>query len=630
LWLIALAAFVALLFVVPATSPSKQVTLSYSQFVDDVTAHQVKTVTIETSGRASGSLQSGQKYTTVIPPQAGEAFLQQLQSSNVEITAKTPGTSFASTVLSWLILLLPFLVFGYIWWRLSKGARGGLQGVLGAGRTTAKVFDAERPATTFSDVAGYEGAKLEIREVVDFLQHPDRYARAGAMAPRGVLMVGPPGTGKTLLARAVAGEANVPFFSVSGSGFVELFVGVGAARVRDLFAEARKRAPAIIFIDEIDAIGQRRAGSGAFASNDEREQTLNQLLAEMDGFDPAVGIVVLAATNRPEVLDPALLRPGRFDRQVTIPLPTLSERAAILQVHARGKRLDSSVDLDVVARGTPGFSGADLANLVNEAAINAVRNGREILHSGDFDEARDRILLGRREGSNVLLPEEKHAVAVHESGHALVAALSDNADPVAKVTILPAGQALGVTEQLPLIERHLYGEDYLHDMLAVFLGGRAAEVIVLGQGSTGAANDLARATEMATKMVREFGLSPELGPIGYPSGGSVFLGGGGSELSSRPYAEQTQAAIDRDVQRLLKEADARAQTILQTHRHELDQLVSLLMEKETVDGRDVYAIADRPVPTAGPATPIAPQRAAATPVPATPRLPDAPTPRPDR
>jgi cell division protease FtsH len=625
LWLIALALFIALLFVVPATSPSKQVTLSYSQFVDDVTAHQVKTVTIETSGHASGTLQSGQKYTTVIPPQAGEAFLQQLQSSNVEITAKTAGTSFATSVLSWLILLLPFLFFGYIWWRLSKGARGGLQGVLGAGRTNAKVFDAERPATTFSDVAGYEGAKLEIREVVDFLQHPDRYARAGAMAPRGVLMVGPPGTGKTLLARAVAGEANVPFFSVSGSGFVELFVGVGAARVRDLFAEARKRAPAIIFIDEIDAIGQRRAGSGAFASNDEREQTLNQLLSEMDGFDPAAGIVVLAATNRPEVLDPALLRPGRFDRQVTIPLPTLSERAAILQVHAKGKRLDSSVDLDVIARGTPGFSGADLANLVNEAAINAVRKGREILQAGDFDEARDRILLGRREGSNVLLPEEKHAVAVHESGHALVAALSDNADPVAKVTILPAGQALGVTEQLPLIERHLYGEDYLHDMLAVFLGGRAAEVIVLGQGSTGAANDLARATDTATKMVREFGLSPDLGPIGYPAGGSVFLGGGGSELSSRPYAEQTQAAIDKDVQRLLKEADARARTILQNHRHELDQLVSLLMEKETVDGPDVYGIAGRPVPTAGPATPIAPQRAAATPVPepAASRRPDA-------
>jgi cell division protease FtsH len=617
LWLVALGLFIGLLFVVPATSSSKQVTLSYSQFVDDVTAHKVKTVTIQTNGQASGALQSGQKYTTVIPPQAGETFLQQLQSSGVEITAKTAGTSFATTVLSWIVLLLPFLIFGYIWWRLSRRAGGGagLQGVFGAGRSNAKLFDAERPATTFADVAGYEGAKVEIREVVDFLQHPDRYARAGAMAPRGVLMVGPPGTGKTLLARAVAGEANVPFFSVSGSSFVELFVGVGAARVRDLFAEARKRAPAIIFIDEIDAIGQRRAGSGAIVANDEREQTLNQLLAEMDGFDPAAGIVVLAATNRPEVLDPALLRPGRFDREVTIPLPNLSERAAILRVHARGKKLDSSVDLDVVARGTPGFSGADLANLVNEAAITAVREGRDIINAGDFDQARDRIILGRREGSNVLLPEEKHAVAVHESGHALVAAHSPTADPVAKVTILPAGQALGVTEQLPLMERHLYGEDYLNDMLTVFLGGRAAEVVVLGQGSTGAANDLAKATELATKMVREFGLSSDLGPIGYPSGGSVFLGAGGSELSSRPFAEQTQAAIDRDVQRLLKAADDRARGILENHRPELDRLVALLTEKETVDGAEVYAIAGRPLPTGGPPTAIAPQRAAAAPVP---------------
>ena len=351
-------------------------------------------------------------------------------------------------------------------------------------------------------MAGYDGVKAEISEVVDFLRSPGRYQKAGAMAPRGVLMVGPPGTGKTLLARAVAGEASVPFFSVTGSSFVEMFVGVGAARVRDLFAEARKAAPAIIFIDEIDAIGQRRAGSGAVVANDEREQTLNQLLSEMDGFDVSTGIVVLGATNRPEVLDPALLRPGRFDRQVVIPLPTLEERAAILAVHCRDKKLGPDVDLHVVARGTPGFSGADLANLANEAAIFAVRDGREVLTAADFDNARDRILLGRREGSNVLLPEEKHAVAIHEGGHALVAALSEHADPVSKITILPAGQALGVTQQLPLFERHLYGEDYLKDSLAVRLGGRAAELVELGQGSTGAANDLASATDLATKMVQ--------------------------------------------------------------------------------------------------------------------------------
>ena len=449
-------------------------------------------------------------------------------------------------LVSWLILLAIFLLPLYFWRRLSRGAAGGggaLGGVLSVGKSRAKVFDAERPTTKFSDVAGYEGAKAEIAEVVDFLRHPERYRRAGAMTPRGVLMVGPPGTGKTLLARAVAGEADVPFFSVTGSSFVELFVGVGAARVRDLFSEARKRAPAIIFVDEIDAIGQRRGGS-AVVANDEREQTLNQLLAEMDGFEMAQGIVVLAATNRPEVLDPALLRPGRFDRQVTIPLPTQAERKAILEVHCRDKKLAPDVDLDIVARGTPGFSGADLANLVNEAAINAVRAGRDVLSAEDFSAARDRLLLGRREGSNVLLPEEKHAVAVHESGHALVAVLSDHADPVEKVTILPAGQTLGVTEQLPLVERHMYGEDYLTDSLRVRLGGRAAEIVELGQGSTGAANDLASATELAVKMVREFGLSPKLGPVGYPEGGSVFLGGGGAAVSSRPFAEATQAAID--------------------------------------------------------------------------------------
>ena len=386
----------------------------------------------------------------------------------------------------------------------------------------------------------------------------------------------------------------MPFFSVTGSSFVEMFVGVGAARVRDLFAEARKRSPAIIFIDEIDAIGQRRAGSGAVVSNDEREQTLNQLLAEMDGFDPSAGIVVLGATNRPEVLDPALLRPGRFDRQVTIPLPNVNEREAILRVHTRDKKLAPNVDLSVVARGTPGFSGADLANLANEAAIFAVRESRNVVTAADFESARDRIILGRREGSNVLLPEEKHAVAVHESGHALVAALSEHADPVAKVTILPAGQALGVTEQLPLVERHMYGEDYLYDSLAVRLGGRAAELVVLGQGSTGAGNDLAGATDLATKMVREFGMSPVLGPVGYPEGGSVFLGGGGPGMSSRPYAEATQAAIDGEVSKLLRQAEERAVNLLTTHRSELDSLVNLLLEKETVDGSDVYRLAGQP------------------------------------
>ncbi len=602
-WLlpIGLVAAFLLWFALPAMHGASSTGLTYSQFLTDVTSHKVKTVNLaQAGGTSSGKLTNGTNYTVVIPPQAGQSLLDRLQSGGVQTSASTSSPGFGSEVLSWLILLLPLLLFGWFWLRLSRGAAGQLQGVLGAGRSRAKVFDEERPNTTFADVAGYEGAKEEISEVVDFLRTPGRYAAAGAVVPRGVLMVGPPGTGKTLLARAVAGEAQVPFFSVAGSSFVEMFVGVGAARVRDLFAEARKRAPAIIFIDEVDAIGQRRAGSGAVVANDEREQTLNQLLAEMDGFDTATGVVVLAATNRPEVLDPALLRPGRFDRQVTIPLPNVQERTAILAVHCRGKRLADDVDLGAVARGTPGFSGADLANLANEAAIFAVRAGREVLTAHDFDDARDRIILGRREGSNVLLPDEKHAVAVHESGHALVAALSANADPVAKVTILPAGQALGVTQQLPLVERHMYGEDYLHDSLAVRLGGRAAELVVLGQGSTGAGNDLAGATELATKMVREFGLSPELGPVGYPEGGSVFLGGGGPGMSSRPYSEATQAAVDNEVSRLLREAEERAIALLRGHREELDALVSLLLERETVDGRDVYRLAGVPDKSAVP------------------------------
>jgi cell division protease FtsH len=616
-WLLPLAILASLLLwlALPTVHSSAPVSLDYSQFLRDVGAHEVRTVTISSSGQATGILRDGHSYTTVIPLAiAGSSLQSRLLAAGVQITATVPGPSFGAELVSWLILLLPFLVLGWLWWRLSRQGAGMMQGALGVGRSRAKVFDAERPSTTFADVAGYEGAKAEVAEIVDFLRRPERYRRVGAAAPRGVLMVGPPGTGKTLLARAVAGEADVPFFSVVGSSFVEMYVGVGAARVRDLFSEARKRAPAIVFVDEIDAIGQRRSGSGSIVANDEREQTLNQLLAEMDGFDPAEGIVVLAATNRPEVLDPALRRPGRFDREVVIPLPNQQERAAILAVHCRGKRLAPDVDLEVVARGTPGFSGADLANLANEAAIVAVRAGRDVIVAADFDQARDRILLGRREGSNMLLPEERHAVAVHESGHALVAALCDHADPVAKVTILPAGQALGVTEQLPLVERHLYQEAYLYDSLAVRLGGRAAELVELGEGSTGAANDLAQATELATKMVREFGLSPALGPVGYPQGGSVFLGGGGAELSSRPFAEATQAAIDAEVARILREAEERAVSLLRSHQTQLRRLAAMLVEQETVDGKEVYALVGREPPVAAsgsePAT-VAPRRVAA-------------------
>ncbi|MDF3289588.1 MULTISPECIES: ATP-dependent zinc metalloprotease FtsH [Streptomyces] len=580
-------AIIVLLARAPTGAPHTQ--LSYSDFVSKVGASQVQSVDVDDKGAVDGTLKDGTKFTTRIPTALGTGQLQQqLQSHHVQVTATQGGGG--NALLSVLLGFLPFLLLiGFFLWTARRTASSLTGGLSAIGRSRAKIIEAERPTTRFDDIAGYGGVKQEISEVVDYLRNPARYAAAGAKGPRGVIMVGPPGTGKTLLARAVAGEADVPFLSVTGSAFVEMFVGVGASRVRDLFDDARKRAPSIIFIDEIDAVGSRRSGV-RLGGNDEREQTLNQLLAEMDGFDEATGIVVLAATNRPEALDPALLRPGRFDRQVTVPLPNQSERAAILAVHARGKVLAPDVDLDTVARGTPGFSGADLANLINEAAINAVRAERSIISAEDLDAARDRVLLGRRETSNALLPDERRSVAVHESGHALVAALCEHADPVAKVTILPSGMALGVTEQLPEAERHLYSEGYLTDLLAVRLGGRAAELVVFGEGSTGAANDLAGATQIATRMVREFGLSPELGPIGYASSNPQYLGQSPEELTRPPYSEQTQRVVDEEVARLLRQAEQRAVGLLRDHRAALDQLAELLVARETVDGSAVLEV----------------------------------------
>ncbi len=596
-WAVGLLLTLLLLFTPKTSSPKS---LDYSDWLAKVNANQVSTATIDQSGKVSGKLTDKSSYTSRIPTAIQDpAIAPALAEHKVTVNATASGTSFWTIVGS----LLPLLLFvGLFFWISRRATRQISGGIAGVGASKAKIYDEERPTTRFSDVAGYDGAKREISEVVDFLKQPGRYASVGAVTPRGVLMVGPPGTGKTLLARAVAGEAGVPFMALTGSSFVELFVGVGAARVRDLFTAARKLSPAIIFIDEIDAIGQRRGN--AVISNDEREQTLNQLLAEMDGFDPQSGVVVLAATNRPETLDPALLRPGRFDRQVEIPLPNLRERAAILQVHSLDKKLDPDVNLEALARGTPGFSGADLANLVNEAAIVAVRSDRSVITAADFDDARDRILLGRREATNALLPDEKHAVAVHESGHALVAALSPNADPVAKVTILPAGQALGVTEQLPEDERHLYPESYLKDSLAVRLGGRAAELLVLGEASSGAASDLTSATDLAVRMVRDYGMSKRLGPVGFASGNPQYLGG--QEVSNRSYADETQRIIDEEVSQLLREAEQTAYGLLEAHRDALTRLVDDLLAHETVDGDAVMAAirgeagAKSPAPSGGP------------------------------
>jgi cell division protease FtsH len=564
--------------------------LTYTQFVADIGAGTVRAVTIGPAGQVTGSLTSGQPFTTTIPVAlGGNGLAGNLAAHHVQVTATAAATS--SSLLSVVVGLLPLLLIGGLLYFVIRGARrqsgglGGLGGLTSVTKAKARVIDGERPATRFTDVAGYTTVKTEISEVVDYLRDPGRYHRAGARGPRGVLMAGPPGTGKTLLARAVAGEAHVPFFSASGSGFVELFVGIGAARVRDLFEQARTRAPAIVFIDEIDALGARR-DQGGHAGSDEREQTLNQLLAEMDGFEESGGVVVLAATNRPDALDPALRRPGRFDREVIVSLPDRAERSAILACHARGKNLGPDADLDQVAAATPGFSGADLANLVNEAAVTAVRGGRTILTAADFASARDRVLHGARR-SSPLAPGELATVAVHEAGHALVATLSPYADPVSRVTVLGAGQALGLTETLPAEDRRLYGERYLADTLAVRLGGRAAERLIRGEASTGAADDLASATALATQMVREFGLSQAIGPVSYggPPAGYAALAG------ARGYSEHTQWLLDQEVAALLTKAETRARDLLTSHRKALAQLTAALLEQETVTGDQVRALA---------------------------------------
>lgn len=587
-------AAVVLVLVVPALIGGQEPkTYSYSTFVTKVEQGSVKQVNIGPEGKVTGTLDNGTKFNTRIPVQLELNNLEdKLTSKNVTIKASGKGFPWAS-VLIWLLPLV--LIVGLFVW-IGRSARqgmggGGLGGLGKVGKSKANIYETSYPSTTFADIAGYDGVKQEVSEVVDYLRRPQRYRAAGAVGPKGILMLGPPGSGKTLVARAVAGEAEVPFLSIDASSFVEMFVGVGASRVRDLFEEARKRAPAIIFVDELDAVGQKRAGGGGGTpgSNSEREQTLHQLLAELDGFELSSGVVVMAATNRPEVLDEALLRPGRFDRHVTVPLPDKAERRAILAVHTKGKKLSDDIDFDVLARMTPGFSGADLGHLVNEAAIRAVRGERTELLQEDFTGARDRVLLGRQDETNALLPDEQRAVAVHEGGHALVAVLTGHPDPVVKVTILPGGQALGSTEQLPENERHLRFEGYLRDTLAVRLGGRAAELLAFGEASTGAANDLTNATQLATKMVREFGMSAAIGPIGFADGSGSFVGDG--QMAGRPYAESTQRRMDDEVASLLREAENRAYDLLQRHWPALERLAERLVDEETVEGETVRALA---------------------------------------
>jgi cell division protease FtsH len=470
---------------------------------------------------------------------------------------------------------------------MQRRAMGQAGSIMSVGKSRAKTFNPDKPSTTFADIAGYEGVKQEITEVVDFLRMPERFREIGARVPKGMLLVGPPGTGKTLFARAVAGEAGVGFLSVTGSDFMEMFVGVGASRVRDLFQQARKMGRAIIFIDEIDSIGRKR-GAGLGGGHDEREQTLNQMLAEMDGFETSEGIVILAATNRPDILDPALLRPGRFDRQIVVPLPEAEERLAILKVHSRDKRMGPDVDLDVMAKATPGMSGADLANLVNEAALFAVRRNSQVVERIDFENARDRVVMGARRESLVLTGEEKRATAIHEGGHAILTVVLPNADPLHKVTILPRGMALGVTWSLPE-ERHTYSKEFFEDVICKAMGGRVAEKIVFGHLNSGAANDLEQATGIARRMVREWGMSEKVGPMAWHSQQQVFLG---EDLmtSGREYSDETARLMDEEISRILIEQEQRAHELLNKHRKALDMVAEALLEKETIDGQEVAAL----------------------------------------
>ena len=556
--------------------------LSYTEFLAQVRNGDVSEVTINNSTNIiSGVLDNGSKFTTTGANTLSDADETLLKQTGVNYDYNTPQANWITSILP---IILPFLlVVGFFMW-MQRRAMGQAGSIMSVGRSKAKAYQADKPSTTFADVAGYDGVKLEIKEVVDFLRMPDRFKEIGARVPKGMLLVGPPGTGKTLFARAVAGEAGVGFLSVTGSDFMEMFVGVGASRVRDLFLQARKMGKAIIFIDEIDSIGRKR-GAGLGGGHDEREQTLNQLLAEMDGFETSEGIVILAATNRPDILDPALLRPGRFDRQIVVPLPEFEERLAILKVHSRDKRMGTDVDLETMARATPGMSGADLANLVNESALFAVRRGSLNIERIDFENARDRVVMGARRESLVLNAEEKRATAFHEGGHAVLATVLPHSDPLHKVTILPRGMALGVTWSLPE-ERHTYSREYFEDLICKAMGGRVAEKIVFGQLNSGAANDLEQATSIARRMVREWGMSDKVGPMAWNGQQQVFLG---EDLmtSGREYSDSTAQLLDEEVSRILLEQEQRAHEYLTKHRKGLELVAEALLRDETIDGPTV-------------------------------------------
>jgi cell division protease FtsH len=555
----------------------------FSDFVEAVQTDKITSITIQ-GKNIIGVFKDGKEFKSYSPDDPD--LMKLLRTHNVKINAKPDdeGGLWQNILISWFPMLL--LIGVWIFFMRQMQAGGGK--AMAFGKSKARLITGKENKVTFQDVAGIDEARDELEEIIDFLKDPKKFTKLGGRIPKGVLLVGPPGTGKTLLARAIAGEADVPFFSISGSDFVEMFVGVGASRVRDLFNQGKKQAPCIIFIDEIDAVGRHR-GAGLGGGHDEREQTLNQLLVEMDGFESNEGVIVMSATNRPDVLDPALLRPGRFDRQIVVSIPDVRGREAILKVHTRKNILSANVDLSIIARGTPGFSGADLENLVNEAALLAARKSKNEIEMDDFEHAKDKVLMGVERRSMIIPYQERRNAAYHEAGHALVAKMIPGSDPIHKVTIIPRGRALGITQQLPIDERHTYSKDYLLDNITILLGGRVAEELVLHHQTTGAGNDIERATELARKMVCEWGMSDRLGPLNYGKKEEyIFLG---KEIAQhRDFSDQTARAIDEELQKTVNGCFDRAKQLVLGNMDALHAIANKLLEKEALDGQEIDVI----------------------------------------
>jgi len=584
LWIVLICVLVLLWAVVRTGKSGAEAQLTFSQFMNQVEQSKVKSVTIS-GNQVKGKFTDGNGLTTMVPMNYPNLY-DQLRAKAVDVDIREASSG---NWVSILVNAIPFVLLLAFWIFMMRQMQSGGNKALSFGKSRARLHSSQQKKVTFKDVAGVEEAKEELQEIIEFLREPQKFQKLGGRIPKGVLLIGPPGTGKTLLARAIAGEANVPFFSISGSDFVEMFVGVGASRVRDLFEQGKKNAPCIVFIDEIDAVGRHR-GAGLGGGHDEREQTLNQLLVEMDGFESNEGVILVAATNRPDVLDPALLRPGRFDRRVVVGRPDVKGREMILRVHTKKTPLSDDVNLDVIARGTPGFAGADLANLVNEAALVAARQNRKVVTQFDFELAKDKVIMGVERKSLIISDEEKKNTAYHEAGHALVAMTMPAADPLHKVTIIPRGMALGLTMQLPLDDKHCYAKDYLESQMAILMGGRVAEELFMNHVTTGAGNDIERATDLARKMVCEWGMS-RLGPMSFgKKEEQIFLG---REINQhRDYSEATAVEIDKEVRMFVDSGYQKARQIVEDQREAMVRIAEALLEREVLDGAEVRMLID--------------------------------------